>query len=300
MMSKMRLVCAAAVTLSTCGQPLSVVAGEVGSSLAERALSADAQEHRGNPCKRKPDGWRCAHDVVVECSGGRTVSNETCAFYQDCKEGWHGPGTASCEEDACKRKADGFHCSDDHVVQCSGLVTVNYTACAFHQECERDRLQLNMAACVEDICERKADGFYCEDDHVVECRGQVTVNATKCGITEECKKHALGRYVAACVEDDCRGKPDGKYCEHDGVVECRGEVSVGFSKCPFYQECEHGWQGGVRMAACQEDACEHKRDGRYCKGDHVVVCAGFVTVDIEVCPDFEECEEGFGATAACI
>jgi len=269
-------------------------------SMKERALLADVEEHVGNPCKRKPDGWRCEHDVVVQCVGGRTLSHKACSFFEECKKGRHGFGSASCEEDACEDKADGFHCKDDSVVLCAGLKTVNVTKCHFYEDCERDRLQLNMASCVEDVCKRKADGMYCEDDHVVECRGLRTVSATKCGVTEECKKHALGRNMAACVEDDCRTKADGSYCKHDGVVECRGQVSVGFSKCPFYQECAQHFEAGSHAAACQEDACEDKADGWHCKGDHMVQCSGLKTVDVKLCPSYQECEEGFGVPAACV
>eukprot|EP00429_Kryptoperidinium_foliaceum_P092428 CAMPEP_0176202548 /NCGR_PEP_ID=MMETSP0121_2-20121125/10127_1 /TAXON_ID=160619 /ORGANISM="Kryptoperidinium foliaceum, Strain CCMP 1326" /LENGTH=264 /DNA_ID=CAMNT_0017541437 /DNA_START=80 /DNA_END=870 /DNA_ORIENTATION=- len=263
MVERCLLLAVSTTVLASAQQP--VEAGE-SLSLRERALLADLEEHIGNPCKRRPDGERCYDDIVIMCSGGQVASNETCSWFEECKEGRLGFGSASCEEDACEDKADGFHCKDDRVVQCLGLKTVNFTECPFYQECERDRLQLNMASCVEDVCERKADGMYCEDDHVVQCQGLRTVNVTKCGLTEECQKHARGRNMAACVEDDCRFKPDGLYCKHDGVVNCSGQVSVGFSKCPFYQECEQHWQAGSHFAACQEDACEDKADGWHCKG----------------------------------
>jgi len=267
-------------------------------ALGMRALSGEDAHHEGNKCEGKVDGWRCKGDYAVQCRGGRTVSHEKCAFHQECDEGLEaGLATASCKEDACEDKVDGLHCKGDHVVQCAGLRTVNFTKCAFYQECKRDRGQLN-ARCAEDVCDDEVDGSHCKDGHVVQCQGKVTVKATKCAITEECKSHALGVNAAACQEDDCSKRADGSYCEHGGVVQCKGGRSVKFSKCPFFQECKKS-HSEVHTAACQEDACDDNADGWRCKHDHLVRCASQQTTDVVMCASFQECDDK-GIAPACM
>jgi len=294
------LTAAAAADTSEVGLPQTrVLRGAIGDAqaLADRALAGEEEHHHGNLCEGKPNGWRCKDDHAVQCEGGRTVTHSKCAFYEECKEGMDGPGTASCQEDACEDKADGFHCKDDHVVKCAGLKTVNYTQCPFYQECKRDMTQLNMASCQEDVCDDEADGSYCKDDHVVQCQSASTVKVTACTHLQDCKKHAMGMHAAACQEE-CFGKADGFFCEDDHVVQCAGGMAVESSKCPFYQECKEG-RAGPLTASCEEDACHDKADGWRCEGDHLVQCASLKTVDVKMCPSYQECQY-YGGEASCM
>jgi len=268
-------------------------------ALTVQALSGQEVHHHGNMCEGKLDGWRCKKDHALHCQGGRTVSHEKCAFHQECREGAEGGlATASCQEDACQDKADGQHCKHDHVVQCAGSRTVSFTKCDVHQKCKRDKEQLNAAWCAEDVCDDEVDGSYCKHGHVVQCQNRVTVKATKCAITEECRKSALGMNVATCQEDDCRDKADGSYCHHGGVVQCEGGRSVSFSKCPFYQECKKS-HSEAHVATCQEDACDCKADGWRCKAQHLVQCSAQQTADVKMCSSFQECEDE-GIALACV
>ena len=176
-------------------------AAQAARALAEQAASQAFAKHGGNPCDDEADGWQCHDDAVTLCQGGRTVNYTFCEVYQDCKEGVRGLGSASCEEDACEDKADGFHCHDDYVVECRGRKTVNFSACAFYQECKSDWSHEVSASCQEDVCDDKPDGFYCKDDHVVECRNLLTVSATACGLGQECHDQDWPTPTAACRAD---------------------------------------------------------------------------------------------------
>jgi len=253
-------------------------------SLTQRASGVEFAKHDGNPCDDEDDGWQCHDDAVVQCSGGATISHQFCEFYQDCQES---VSSASCVEDACKDKADGFYCEDDHIVHCKGLKTVNTTACAFYQECKRDVANALNAHCREDTCVGKMDGQYCEDDHVVECQGQLTVHTSACGFNQECHDQDYPTPTASCY-DDCFEKVDGSHRKQTGVVSCLGGQTQTFMACPFYQVAS---VGAGSVVSCQEDACDSKTDGWHCHGEHLVQCADFVTVDILACANFQTCSE---------
>eukprot|EP00440_Ansanella_granifera_P025073 gb/GFBE01027233.1/.p1 GENE.gb/GFBE01027233.1/~~gb/GFBE01027233.1/.p1 ORF type:complete len:268 (+),score=92.86 gb/GFBE01027233.1/:1-804(+) len=203
-------------------------------------------------CYSKIDGSYCKDNGVLKCEGQKTVDFTKCAFYEDCDHNGAGAGVVACVEDVCDDKVDGSYCKGDRVVHCQGQKTVKFDTCAFYEDCQKHGGGLGVASCTEDSCDEKADGFYCEDDHVIQCQGQATVNFTECAFYQDCDKNGGGLGVAACVEDACDDKADGSYCEDDRIVECQGQKTVNFTECPARQECKkHG--GGYRVPACVPD-----------------------------------------------
>mmetsp|Transcript_101417 Transcript_101417/g.293337 ORF Transcript_101417/g.293337 Transcript_101417/m.293337 type:complete len:309 (-) Transcript_101417:236-1162(-) len=141
------------------------------------------------------------------------------------------------------------------------------------------------------LCDDEHDGSKCHDGGVLVCQGKQTTSYTKCKATEECEH-------GACQEEACKSKADGFHCSSDQVVECRAARTAGVTVCSFYEECKKDPLQS-NMASCQEDVCQHKPDGSYCKDDHVVECSGGRTKDTSKCAISQKCAESGIAGAAC-
>merc|ERR1712127_643472 len=62
------------------------------------------------------------------------------------------------------------------VVQCKGGRSVSFSKCPFFQECKKSHSEVHTAACQEDACDDKADGWRCKHDHLVRCASQQTTD----------------------------------------------------------------------------------------------------------------------------
>mmetsp|Transcript_24891 Transcript_24891/g.71123 ORF Transcript_24891/g.71123 Transcript_24891/m.71123 type:complete len:299 (+) Transcript_24891:86-982(+) len=262
-------------------QVLRLAAVAVLPSMASAQLQiAPSPPHMGNECDGEKDGSKCYDDGLLECEGERTVAYNKCKVSEECHHG-------ACREEACKDKADGSHCHADRVVECRAGVTVGVTECLANEDCKADITQLNAASCY-DMCQQWVTGSHCRDGHVVECSGGRTVKTSACGLAQKCESSSTGGVRSAeCQEHECSGRALGTYCMSGGVLECRDMRAVGWTECPFYQECS----GHHGAASCVEDACDGKSDKWHCKGHHRVLCKGSVTAQSETCPDLQECHK---------